>query len=79
MGDISQGIDSFFWLSLVTLIFSGIAVCVRYGYRSKCKNIKLCGCINIDRDIETEEREDEVMAKTAASKSSQSIGGDVTH
>ena len=78
MGDISQGIDSFFWLSLVTLIFSGIAVCVRYGYRSKCKNIKLCGCIKIDRDVDIEERED--MAKsTIASNSNQSIVGDITH
>ena len=78
MGDISQGIDSFFWLSLVTLICGGLSLSIRYAYRSKCKNIKLCGCIKIDRDVDIEERED--MAKsTIASKSSQSIGGDITH
>ena len=58
MGDITAGIDGFFWLSLATLIFGGIGLCVRFFYKSKCKYVKICGCIKIDRDVDIEERED---------------------
>ena len=57
MGDITQGIDSFFWLSLGTLFFGSIGLMIKFFYKSKCKNVKIC-CIKITRDVDIEERED---------------------
>ena len=57
MGDLSQGIDSYFWLSALTIFIGGLGVIVRYSYKSKCKEVDIC-CIKIVRDIEIEERED---------------------
>ena len=57
MADITNGIDGFFWLSLTTLVFTGLALCVRYSYKSKCKTVSCC-CLKIERDIETEKEED---------------------
>ena len=65
MADISQGIDSYFWLSLMTVFCTGLNLFVHYAYRSKCKRCKLC-CIEIERDIEVEEREDAITASVAA-------------
>ena len=63
MGDISTGIDSYFWLTAGGLFFGSIALCVRYAYRSKCKEVDLC-CIRIVRDTETEKEEDMQEMKT---------------
>ena len=57
MGDITQGIDGFFFLSLTTLICGGLGLLIRFAYKSKCKSVKFC-CLKIDRDIETELKED---------------------
>jgi len=57
MGDITQGIDGFFFLSLTTLISGGLTLLIRFAYKSKCKSVELC-CIKIDRDIENEVKED---------------------
>ena len=57
MGDISAGIDSFFWLSLGTLFFGSVGLFVRFFYKSKCRHVKIC-CIKLTRDVEIEERED---------------------
>ena len=57
MGDITQGIDGFFFLSLTTLICGGLTLLIRFAYKSKCKSVELC-CIKIDRDIENEVKED---------------------
>ena len=57
MGDISDGINGFFWLSLTTLLCGGIGLFVRFFYKSKCRNVKIC-CIKINRDVDIEERED---------------------
>ena len=57
MGDITQGIDGFFWLSLTTLVCGGLGLMVKFFYKSKCKNVKFC-CLKITRDVEIEERED---------------------
>jgi len=57
MGDITQGIDGFFFLSLTTLICGGLGLLIRFAYKSKCKSVKIC-CLKIDRDIETELKED---------------------
>ena len=57
MADISQGIDAYFWITVLTVFCTGFNLIVRYAYRSKCKRCKIC-CIEIERDIEVEERED---------------------
>ena len=57
MTDISNGIDSFIWLSCVTIVFTGAGLCIRYSYKSKCKEVSCC-CLKIVRDIETEKLED---------------------
>lgn len=57
MGDLSQGIDAYFWLSALTIFIGGLGIIVRYSYKSKCREVDFC-CIKIVRDIETEERED---------------------
>ena len=55
MGDITQGIDGFFFLSLTTLICGGLTLLIRFAYKSKCKSVEFC-CIKIDRDIENGKR-----------------------
>ena len=57
MADVTAGIDAYFYLSGLTILMGGIALIVRFCYKSKCKEVT-CGCIRIIRDIETEERED---------------------
>ena len=68
MGDITQGIDGFFFLSLTTLICGGLTLLIRFAYKSKCKSVELC-CIKIDRDIDNEVKEDMTL-----SPSSRNIG-----
>ena len=68
MGDLTAGMDSYFFLTLGGLVFGSIALCVRYTYRSKCRSAKFCG-IEIIRDIETEEREDMILNKNASPSS----------
>ena len=69
MTDIANGIDSFFWLSLVTIVFTGMGLCIRYSYKSKCKEVSCC-CLKIVRDIETEKEED----MNLQSRSEEKIG-----
>ena len=57
MSELTGGIDSYFWLSLATIFFGGLALTTRYMYKSKCSRVELC-CIKIERNIEVEERED---------------------
>ena len=57
MGDITNGIDGFFFLSLATLVSGGLTLFIRFASKSKCKSVKLC-CLRIDRDIETELKKD---------------------
>ena len=69
MGDITQGIDGFFFLSLTTLICGGLGLLIRFAYKSKCKSVKIC-CLKIDRDIETELKEDLQNPTTPSGKTS---------
>ena len=64
MGDITQGIDGFFFLSLTTLICGGLTLLIRFAYKSKCKSVELC-CIKIDRDIENEVKEDMCLSPSS--------------
>ena len=43
------------WLSIASMTFAGCAMCVRYGFRSKCDRVKLCcGLLEIHREVELE-------------------------
>ena len=57
MSELTGGIDSYFWLTVATIVFGGIGLITRYAYKSKCSRVELCS-IKIERDIEVEERED---------------------
>lgn len=40
---------------IATMGFGFLAILVRYGFKSKCTDVKLCcGLLNIKRDIESE-------------------------
>ena len=57
MGDLTEGVNAYFYISVITLIMGGCGLIVRYSYKSKCKEVQLC-CIKIVRDTDAEERED---------------------
>ena len=57
MSELTGGIDSYFWLTLATIVFGGIGLITRYAYKSKCSEVE-CFCFKIKRNIEVEERED---------------------
>ena len=63
---LTDGIDAYFFLTAAGLLFGSIALCVRYGYRSKCKSVKCC-CLKIERDIEVEKEEDMEQMKNLPS------------
>ena len=44
-----------FWLSITPMVLGAGALCVRYAYRSKCSNVRVCcGLLEIQRDVEQE-------------------------
>ena len=57
MGDITDGVNAVFYLSLGTIMCSSIALMIRYCYKSKCKEVYCC-CLRIMRDVEIEKIED---------------------
>ena len=58
MGDPLEGVNAIFYMGLATLLFGSIAMCYRMCYKSKCSEIKCCGCIKVTRDVEIEKEED---------------------
>ena len=58
MGDPLEGVNAIFYMSVATLLCGSIALCYRMCYKSKCSEIKICGCIKITRDVEIEKEED---------------------
>jgi hypothetical protein len=64
MGDITQGIDGFFWLSVLTLLCGGTTLLIKFAYKSKCKSVEFC-CIKIDRDIDNEVKEDMTLSPSS--------------
>jgi hypothetical protein len=69
MGDITQGIDSYFYLSVLTLLCGGLTLLIKFAYKSKCKSVEIC-CLKIDRDIETELKEDLQIPSTPSVRTS---------
>ena len=53
MADLAEGVNAYFYLSILTLLMGGVGLIVRYSYKSKCKEVSCC-CLKIVRDIETE-------------------------
>ena len=46
--------NSVFFLSLSTMVFGFCSVALGYALKSKCTSVKLCGCLEIIRDVELE-------------------------
>lgn len=56
--------DDIFFLTFASMLFASAAVCIRYAYRSKCTNVRLCcGALEIQRDIVQEEKLDEIIGR----------------
>jgi len=72
MGDITNGIDGFFFLSLATLVCGGLTLLIRFAYKSKCKSVELC-CLKIDRDVETELKEDMTLSPSSPNLGSNNV------
>ncbi len=47
-----------FYTFLITTLGGLIVLCLKLCYKSKCKSIKICGFIDIDRDVKGEEIND---------------------
>jgi hypothetical protein len=49
---------SIFFITITTLVFGSVAMCVQYALKSKCENVD-CGCLgfrlNIQRNVLVEE------------------------
>ena len=52
--------NSSFMLSIAGLVFGSISAWFMYMFKSKCNRIKLCGVVDIERDVEAEITEDTV-------------------
>ena len=46
--------NSSFMLSIAGLFFGSVSACFMYCFKSKCNRIKLCGMLDIERDVEAE-------------------------
>ena len=58
MGDPLEGVNGIFYISIATLLCTGISLSIKYCYKSKCKQVELCNCIKIIRDVDVEQNED---------------------
>ena len=41
-------------LSIAGLFFGSVSACFMYMFKSKCNRIKLCGIVDIERDVKVE-------------------------
>ena len=57
MGDISEGVNAVFYISLVTIFGTSFSLAIKFCYKSKCKQVDLC-CLKIVRDVDVEKQED---------------------
>ena len=65
-------ITSGFYLSVLTLLCSSLALSIKYCYKSKCKTCECCG-FKITRDIESEKEAD--LSIMQPNKSDDKIAG----
>lgn len=68
-----------FWISIIGLISTTLALSIRYCFKSKCDKVNLCcGCVTIHRDTSVELKEDmeEMKRKSSISyKEMSSVRG----
>ena len=57
MGDPAEGVNGIFYISILTLFFRGIALSIKYCYKSKCKSLECCR-IKVIREVDVEKQED---------------------
>ena len=57
MGDITEGVNAVFYISLCTIFCTSISLAFKFCYKSKCKEVDLC-CLKIVRDVDVEKQED---------------------
>ena len=55
-----------FWIGMGTMVFAFFGICLKYAYKSKCKEVACC-CVRIVRDTQEEIKED--LAEIAAQPS----------
>lgn len=54
-----------FFLSVATMFFGALALCLKYSFMSKCSKVNFCfGLINIDREVELERSMEENKTNT---------------
>jgi hypothetical protein len=62
-----------FWVSFITIVSGCTLKILSYGYKSKCNRVEV-GCIRIERDIEQEQKNDEMeMNKLQRTASQQQL------
>jgi hypothetical protein len=57
MGDITEGVNAVFYISLCTIFCTSISLAFKFYYESKCKEVDLC-CLKIVLDVDIEKQED---------------------
>ena len=57
MGDITDGVNAVFYISITTILCTSVSLAFKYWYKSKCKTLE-CGCIKVIRDVDVEKQED---------------------
>ena len=76
MGDLTEGVNSYFYLSALTILVGGAGLLIRFAYKSKCKEVSCC-CIKVVRDVDIEEHEDLEELKRRTISSSYENGSPV--
>ena len=65
MGDWTAEFNAVFFTSLATTVFIFLGTLVKYGFKSKCDNIKICcGLLEVHRRVELESSDDEEQKKS---------------
>ena len=57
MGDVTEGVNAVFYISVITIFCTSIGLAFKFCYKSKCKEVDLC-CLKIIRDVDVEKQED---------------------
>ena len=65
-------LSEIFWTFFITTTSGFILALARFCYKSKCKTIKCCKFIEIDRDVQVEGEEDALEIKYKNEQSKQS-------
>jgi hypothetical protein len=68
---LDDGVNAMFYLSVLTLLCSSIALSIKYCYKSKCKTCEFCSFLKITRDVDVEKQED--LSVMQANKSDDKI------